>query len=125
MILLSSAGESIFQLIVVLFCFVVILVMTYYSTRWIAGYQKKQGISRNINVMETLKLSPNKYVQLVQAGKDRFFVIAVGKDEITLLGELTTEQLKEVPTEEEGEIPTAKGDFEDILNKLKKNLPKK
>ncbi len=124
MILLSSAGESLFQLAVVVFCFVLILVLTYYSTRWIAGYQKKQGISKNLNVAETLKLSANKYIQLIQAGKDRYFVVAIGKDEITLLGEMTAEQLKEIP-DEDPEVPTVKGDFEEILNRFKEHLPKK
>ena len=125
MILLSSTGESIFQLLVVLFCFVVVLVLTYYTTRWIAGYQKSHTFSRNLSVVETLKLTPNKYIQLIQAGKDTYYVIAIGKDEISLLGEITKEQLKEIPLSEEGEIPTAKGDFEDILNKVKEHLPKK
>lgn len=125
MILLSSTGESIFQLLVVLFCFVVVLVLTYYTTRWIAGYQKSQTITRNLSVVETLKLTPNKYIQLIQAGKDTYYVIAIGKDEISLLGKITKEQLKEVPLPEAGEIPTAKGDFEDILNKVKEHLPKK
>jgi flagellar protein FliO/FliZ len=125
MILLSSTGESIYQLIVVLFCFVLVLVMTYYATRWMAGYQKKQSITKNLQVVETLKLSANKYIQLIQAGEDRFFVIAIGKDEITMLGEISAQQLKEIPSAEDMEIPTAKGDFEDILNKFKEHLPKK
>ncbi len=125
MILLSSTGESIFQLLVVLFCFVVVLVLTYYTTRWIAGYQKSHTYNRNLSVVETLKLTPNKYIQLIQVGKDTYYVIAIGKDEISLLGEMTKEQLKEIPLSEEAEIPTAKGDFEDILSKVKEHLPKK
>ena len=76
MILLSSTGENLFQLIVVLFCFVIVLALTYYVTRWIAGYQKSQSINKNLAVVETLKLTTNKYVQLIQAGKDTYYVIA-------------------------------------------------
>ena len=65
MILLSSTGENIFQLIIVLFCFLIVLALTYYVTRWIAGYQKSQSISKNLSVVETLKLTTNKYIQLI------------------------------------------------------------
>lgn len=124
MILLTSTGESLFQLLVVLFCFVVVLVLTYYTTRWIAGYQKSHSYNKNLAVIETLKLTTNKYIQLIQVGKDTYYVIAIGKDEVSLLGQVNGEQLKEISIET-GEIPTVKGDFEDILNKVKERLPKK
>ena len=120
MILLSSTGENIFQLIIVLFCFLIVLAVT----RWIAGYQKSQSISKNLSVVETLKLTTNKYIQLIQAGKDTYYVIAIGKDEITVLGQLSGEQLKEMPSQNMT-IPTAKGDFADALQKFKEHLPKK
>ena len=119
MILLSSNGESIFQLIVVLVCFVIVLAMTYFTTRWIAGYQKTQSINKNLAVSETLKLTTDKYVQLIQVGKDRYFVIAVGKNEITFLGEISQDELKEIPDASKENIPTIQGDFNDILNKFK------
>ena len=124
MILLSSTGENIFQLIIVLFCFLIVLALTYYVTRWIAGYQKSQSISKNLSVVETLKLTTNKYIQLIQAGKDTYYVIAIGKDEITVLGQLSGEHLKEMPSQNIT-IPTAKGDFADALQKFKEHLPKK
>ena len=124
MILLSSTGENIFQLIIVLFCFLIVLALTYYVTRWIAGYQKSQSISKNLSVVETLKLTTNKYIQLIQAGKDTYYVIAIGKDEITVLGQLSGEQLKEMPSQNMT-ILTAKGDFADALQKFKEHLPKK
>ena len=124
MILLSSTGANIFQLIIVLFCFLIVLALTYYVTRWIAGYQKSQSISKNLSVVETLKLTTNKYIQLIQAGKDTYYVIAIGKDEITVLGQLSGEQLKEMPSQNMT-IPTAKGDFADALQKFKEHLPKK
>lgn len=124
MILLTSTGESIFQLLVVLFCFVIVLALTYYTTRWITGYQKSHSFHKNLAVVETLKLTNNKFIQLIQVGKDTYYVIAIGKDEISFLGQVDQEQLKEISLETE-EIPTVKGDFEDILNKVKERLPKK
>ncbi len=125
MILLSSTGESIYQLLVVIFCFVVVLVLTYYTTRWIAGYQKSQSISNNLRLVETLKLTTNKYIQLIQVGEDKFYLVAIGKDEVTLLGEVARDDLKDVASLQQSEIPTMKGDFEEIFSKIKERIPKK
>ena len=76
-------------------------------------------------MVETLKLTTNKYIQLIQAGKDTYYVIAIGKDEITVLGQLSGDELRELPTDKDQEIPTVKGDFSDLLHKFKDQLPKK
>lgn len=125
MILLASTGESFFQLIVVLFCFIAVLILTYYTTRWIAGYQKAHSFNKNLAIVETLKITTNKYLQLVLVGKDTYYVIAVGKDEITVVGQVSGEQLKELPDLEQQDIPTVKGDFDEILKKMKEHMPKK
>lgn len=112
-------------MVVVLFCFILVLVLTYYTTRWIAGYQKSHSFNKNLSVVETMKLTTNKYIQLIQVGKETYYVIAVGKDEISVIGQLTKDDLKDMPDVDLEDIPTVKGDFEDILNKVKDKLPKK
>ncbi|MBE5916117.1 MAG: hypothetical protein E7273_04670 [Pseudobutyrivibrio ruminis] len=117
-VLLSSAGESFFQLIFALVVFVGILALTAFVTKWIAGYQKTQGLNRNLEIIEAIRLSNNKYIQIIRAGEDKYFVIAIGKDEVTLLGELSSSQLKEIEVGDnsiQGSI-----DFKSILEKLTK-----
>lgn len=118
MVLLSSAGESFFQLIFALVVFVGILALTAFVTKWIAGYQKTQGLNRNLEIIEAIRLSNNKYIQIIRAGEDKYFVIAIGKDEVTLLGELSSSQLKEIEVGDN----SIKGsiDFKSILEKLTK-----
>jgi len=121
MLLLTSAGESIFQLIIVLIIFVGVLFVTYYVTRWIAGYQKATQFNKNLEIVEAIKLSTNKYIQIVRAGENHYYVIALGKDEVTLLGELCDDDLKEVDcphlnnTEGFSQI-----DFKSVLDKISK-----
>ncbi|MCF0129029.1 MAG: flagellar biosynthetic protein FliO [Pseudobutyrivibrio sp.] len=123
MLLLSSAGESFFQLLIILFIFVGVLAVTFYTTKWIAGYQKSHTFNRNLEVIETLKITPNKYIQIVRTGKDTYQVIAIGKDEIVSLGTLSEEQLFE--TTDLQERSSAPGvDFKNILDKVLKNNPK-
>lgn len=118
--LTSSDVNPIAQFLTVLVIFIGVLALTYFSTRWVAGYQKNKMLSGNINVLETFKIAQNKYVQIVQIG-DKVFAIAVSKDNITLLGELNEESL----TFTENNIPTPGSDFKSILDKAKNMMNKK
>ena len=120
---LTSAGESIFQLFVVLIIFIGVLAATYYITKWIAGYQKAQQFNRNLEVVETLRITNNKFVQIIRAGDNHYYVIALGKDEVVMLGEISGDDLKDLPEEEAvagTQVPQL--DFKSILEKL---TPKK
>ncbi len=96
MILLSSTLESAMQLIGALLIFAIVLIITYFTTKWVGGYQKIRMQNKNLQIIESLNVAPNKYLCLVKAG-EVYLVIAVGKDEVTLLTQLTKEQLSEVP----------------------------
>ena len=121
----SSGVESFAQLLGLLVVFVLILVLTYYTTKWIASYQKGHSYNKNLKIIETLRLTTNKYIQIVEAG-DVYLVIAIGKDDVTFLTQLTKEQLKEGTFEETVNPSRATGEnFGEILNKLKEHLPKK
>ena len=91
-ILLTGITSSYVQFITVLLVFVLVLGITAFTTRWMANYQKQQGAGGNIQVIETSRISNNKYVQIVRVGKT-YMVIAVGKDTVTMLGEVPEEQL--------------------------------
>ncbi len=121
----SSIGGGFFQLLGVLLIFVFVLVITYLVTKWIAGYQKGQAIHKNLQVVETLKLTPNKYVQIVEAGT-KYLVIAIGKDEVTLLTTLEKDELKVLPEElQNTDGRKVQESFQEILDKLKEHLPNK
>ena len=121
---ISGVG-SFLQLIGVLFIFVFVLVITYFTTKWIAGYQKQQFYNKNLRVVETLKLTTNKYIQIIEAG-DQYLVVGIGKDEINILATLTPEQMKVLPEEIQGSDAKNVGEsFQQVLDKLKQHLPKK
>lgn len=94
MVLLSGAAGSYAQFITVLLIFVAVLGITAWTTKWIAKYQKQQSVNENIQVIETTRIANNKYIQIIRAGQ-KYMVIAVCKDTVTLLGEIPEEQLKE------------------------------
>lgn len=120
---ISSGWESFFQLIGVLLIFLFVLVITYFTTKWIAGYQKGAMYNKNIKVIETFRVNNNKFIQIIQIG-EKYLAISVCKDTINVLTELTEEQLTWRPSEEE--TPVAKTpNFQEIFEKLKGKFPGK
>lgn len=110
----TTRMDSYLQFITVLILFVFVLVVTYLVTRWIARYQKGKTIVGNLEVIETCRITSNKYIQIVRAGS-KYLVIAVGKDEVHMLSELSEDQLGLQSTEQE---PIA--DFASVLARVKK-----
>ena len=93
MLLTSDTMDGYAQLITVLVIFVIVLGITAVTTKYIAEYQKTAGINANIEILETVKVSATKYIQLVRIG-DTYVAMAVCKDTITKLCEIPKEQLK-------------------------------
>lgn len=87
------AGDSYAQFITVLVVFVLVLGITALVTRWIANYQKQQNINVNVEVIETTRIAGNKYIQIVRIG-ETYVAIAVCKDTVTQLCEISEEQLR-------------------------------
>ena len=70
MILLSSSLNSFIQLLGVLLIFLFVLVITYFTTKWIGGYQKVQMSGRSFQVVDTIRIANNKLVQYVLENKE-------------------------------------------------------
>ena len=112
------------QLIRVLILFVLVLLLTLLTTRWIAKYQQGQLHNQNLRIIETMKVSANGYIQIIKAG-DVYLVIAVSKDHIEKLAEITEEQLESDTAVTTGQKIDMGESFHDILDKVKQHLPKK
>ena len=89
-ILLSA--NSFAQFFTLLVIFAAVLGITMWTTRWMANYQRQQNENGNIHVIETVRITNNKYLQLVRVG-ETYMAIAVCKDTITMLGEIPADQL--------------------------------
>ena len=109
----TSGIDSVVQFFTVLFIFVFVLGVTYFTTRYIAGIQKEQYKTGNMELIETLRISNNKYLQIVRAG-DRYFCMAVCKDTVTMLGEIQKEEMVFSENNLNANI-----DFRKILEKMK------
>lgn len=115
MILTMTGGiESVVRFLVVLFIFLFVCVLTYFGTRFIATVQKGQMNCTNIDVVETFRIAPNKYVQIIRIA-DEYVAICVCKDTVTFLTKVDKGQLE--LTSDKTVVGTAV--FKDILEKAK------
>ena len=89
---MTTGLESVVQLITVLFIFVFVLAITWISTKYIAGIQKDKYKTGNMELIETLRISNNKYMQIVRVGS-KYYCMAVCKDTVTMLGEIRKEEM--------------------------------
>lgn len=109
---LTSTASSVGQLIAVLLIFVFVLALTWWVTRWIANYQKEKAPGENILILESKRIAQNKLVEIVKIG-DKCYALGIGKDEVTLIGEVNEESLQK------HESTGGTFSFKDFLNKAK------
>ncbi len=88
----SDRTDSYIQFITILIIFVFVLVITYWVTKWTAGYQKSKTAGANMEMIEALRLTNNKYVQIIRIGQ-KYLAVAVCKDTVTMLSEIPEDEL--------------------------------
>lgn len=118
---MSSRIEAFAQLLTLLIIFIFVLAVTLYVTRFVGNYQKNKLSGSNINILETMRIANNKYIQIVKIGS-RVFAIAVAKDTVSYLCELDEDELiyKESSS---GKMLINNDNFKEILEKFKKDKP--
>ncbi|MBR1628476.1 MAG: flagellar biosynthetic protein FliO [Lachnospiraceae bacterium] len=89
----SSSGDNFFRFLFALLAFIVVIVATYYVSKWIAGYQKVRLSAGNFEVVDSMRISANKYIMIVRIGRNKFFSVGVGKEEMVVLGEHSEDEL--------------------------------
>lgn len=119
----NASADSFLKLITVLFIFVFVLLLTYLTTRWMAGFQKSRASNKNLRVIETVSVGNNKFISIVEAGTE-YLVVSIGKEEVNLLTTLKKEQLKDLSFLDETFPGTSNDSFKKILDKFKDSLPK-
>lgn len=118
-VIISGSLEGAAQFLTVFFIFLIVLALTYFTTVFLGKYQKMQGFNRNFEAIETYRLSANKFLQIVRVGK-RYFVVAVGKDEVKLISELS-----EGDIDLSAENPVSNDRFKQILETAKDKITKR
>ena len=74
----QSALASFFKLCMLLIAFILILVASYYVTRWYAqsGFVRRQN--HNMEIVDTLSMGPNRQICIVRIGQ-KYIAVSVCK----------------------------------------------
>ncbi len=108
----GNAVNNFARFITMLIIFILVLVLTYYTTRFVAGAKKGSLKTGNMELLESLQLGGGKYLQLLRLGS-RYIVLAVTKDHVEMLTELDADEY--IKTAE-----SSGGNFTEILlNRMK------
>lgn len=119
-ILLISSVQSFIQLMATLLIFAFVLFITYLVTKWMGGYQKGRSSNNNLKIVESIQAGSNKSIHILQTGK-KYLVIAVGKEEINVLTELSEEELD---FSQQKESEEKRESFQEVISKMKDKFSK-
>lgn len=111
----SSPLGSFMQLIGLILLLIVILIATYYTTRFVGRMKLGQMKESNFKVIDAYRISPNKVVQIVKIG-NKYIVLGIGKDTINYITQLDEAEVF-IRENSAGE----KMSFKQILEKIKSN----
>ena len=114
-----SSAESFVSLLGVIVAFVLVLGLSYVTTRWIGNSGLLMQRNKNISIVESYKLGANTYIQIVKIGK-KYYALGTGKDTVEYLSEieeddLDLEQFKSLVNKSQN--PES---FKEILSKVNK-----
>lgn len=115
-VLAASTFYNVLELIGLVIVFILILFAAYYCTRLIGRYSYNQSQANNIEVIETFNISQAKYIQIVRVGINKYVAIAVCKDTIEKLADLTEDDIMIVKKEKNNDESI----FADVLSRIRK-----
>lgn len=114
-----STLENVLQLLGLLIVFILILIATYYTTKFIGSANLIHNKNNNISVVETYRISQSKYIQIIKVG-GKYMVIGVSKDHMDYFTEIEEEQLNFHEFNDKATV-----DFKTVLSQVKDNFIKK
>ena len=94
----QNSLQSLFELFGLILIFVIVLVVCYYTTKFVAGRQLVQKKIGNFEIVETFAIAQNKYLQLIRMG-NKYVVLSVTKDSVNVITELEGAEVCQVQKE--------------------------
>ena len=108
--------DSIVQLITVIIIFLLVLVITYFTTRWLGNISRLRLQGRNIEMIDGGRITPTQHIQIVRVGR-RYFILGVSKDNISVIAECSEDDIELDKTEGSRNGGSAVS-FQDVLSRI-------
>ena len=115
MVLMGKTGMigSLAQIFGMLVAFAVIVAAPYFVSKYFGKYAIKARENSNIKVVETSRITVDKYLQIIEVN-GQYFLIGISKNNINLISELDADKIKAcIPKEIE------RFSFKEFLEKAK------
>lgn len=104
---------SVAQIFGMLIAFTVIVAAAYYVSKYFSKYALKTRENSNIKVVETSRVTADKYLQIIEVN-GQYFLIGITKTNISLIAEVDADKIKtNLPVE------TERFSFKEFLDKAK------
>ena len=115
MVLMRTSGTigSLAQIFGMLVAFALIVAAAYFVSKYFGKYALKAKENSNIKVVETSRITVDKYLQIIDVN-GQYFLIGISKNNINLISEIDSDRIKAcIPKE------IVKFSFKEFLEKAK------
>ncbi len=109
-----------FEIIFLLFVFVLVIGLAYFGTKKIASIGNHRMQGKNMEIIESQQLSMNQAMHLVRVG-EKMIIVGVSKENITYLSEIDIESIDLEKYKRTEETPSFEDYFKRMLNKRHEN----
>lgn len=112
----SMSNQTIWQFIKLILIFVVILILAYYATKFVAKYHSNSFVGKTgLKIVESMSVGSNKFIVIAQINGS-YYALGVGKDEITFIDKLSDYTPRVSDNEITGD--GSKKSFKDVLSQF-------
>lgn len=115
----SSTFGMIGQFFLLVIVFIAIIMLAYFSTKWIASFRMGMRKNSAIKMISSMPLGGSNSLQLIKVG-ERYFLIGVSKEQITYIAEIDDIDVSVEQNVSSPKFPFEKY-FQDYFNKNKSN----
>lgn len=115
----SDGLSSVMSIITLVLIFIFIVLLAYFTTRFIARYQSNISNKRsNIHILESTRVCNNRFIAIAEICGN-YYIIGIGREEITMLDKLDSETADRLK-KSYGQNQTASAiDFKEILSRIR------
>ena len=115
MVLMRTSGTigSLAQIFGMLVAFALIVAAAYFVSKYFGKYALKAKENSNIKVVETSRITVDKYLQIIDVN-GQYFLIGISKNNINLISEIDSDRIKACTPKE-----IEKFSFKEFLEKAK------
>lgn len=110
---IPSSSNNIWELIGLILLLIVILIATYYTTKFVGRVKGNKLKTSNFDLIDSYSIAPNKMLQIIKVA-NKYLVISISKDTMEFIAELEEDQVTMRDTE-----ATNKQSFKNIFDSIK------